>query len=296
MKKHILCIVLMTLILVIVLPQIAFAEPSDTLKDVYEALIADGSAFSRTQNVYRDSDDGSSLEAVLEDDSIIITSTERNEDSGVLESETWTFVREGDWLTVVLKPEESAYGGIAPMVLDAALAAHGVNPNLFAGALNAMPELRSRYYAVEESDTETKVRINIVGPYEIDLDALSKMPLTEEHLREQGWTPLGEDYDASDITFGKVWVRCFGNAEGVEISVLEYGELDELALESVISVVKVLQPQGWEAFVAGYTELKDADEADYVAMVEPDDDEELFIILRDDYSTAYFAIGQIDYS
>ena len=300
MKNTRLSIVLLALMLALVLmpagTRVACAEPSDALRAVYDAMLADGSSFSRTRNVIRDFDDGSSLEVVLEDNGISITETEWNEDSGVLESETWRFVQEGDWLTVTLGAEDNAYGGMASVVLDAVLSAQGVNPNLFIGALNAMPELRSQYYLVEEGETETKVSINIAAPCELDMEALSELALTEDHLRENGWTALTEDYDAPSIYFGKVQVRCFGNEDGVEISVLEYGGLDELALKAVVSAVRVLQPQGWETFISSYTELKDADGTDYVAMVDPEDDEELFIILRDGYSTAYFAIGTIDYT
>ena len=191
MKNTRLSIVLLALMLALVLmpagTRVACAEPSDALRAVYDAMLADGSSFSRTRNVIRDFDDGSSLEVVLEDNGISITETEWNEDSGVLESETWRFVQEGDWLTVTLGAEDNAYGGMASVVLDAVLSAQGVNPNLFIGALNAMPELRSQYYLVEEGETETKVSINIAAPCELDMEALSELALTEDHLRENGW-------------------------------------------------------------------------------------------------------------
>lgn len=300
MKKTILCIVVLVLVLGIVLAlvlakaRIAPAEPSDNLKAVYDALVAEGSAFSRTQNVIRDFNDGSSLEAVLEHNGITITETNRSRN---IESESWVFIQEGDWLTASLEADEDPYGGKAPYILDAAISAEGVNSNLFFGYLNAFPDLWNKYYLVEESDAGARVSINIAGPFEIDMEKLSELPLTEEYLRGEGWEPLGEDYISPNIAFGKVEVLCFGNADGVEISVMEYGGLDDLALEAVVSTVKVLQPKGWEDFIANYMELKDADKDGYIAMLNPDEAaaEELLVLWRDGYSTAYFAIGQIDY-
>ena len=299
-KKTILCIVVLVLVLGIVLAlvlakvRIAPAEPSDNLKAVYDALVAEGSAFSRNQNVIRDFNDGSSLEAVLDNNGITITETNTSMD---IESESWAFIQEGDWLTVSLEADEDPYGGKAGLIWDAAISAQGVNSTLFTGYLNAFPDLGSKYYIVEESDAGARVSINIAGPYEIDMEKLSEPPLTEEYLRGEGWEPLGEDYDAPSIAFGKVEVACFGNAGGVEISVMEYGGLDELALDAVVSTVKVLQPKGWVNFIANYTELKDAGENGYIAMLNPDEatTEDLFVLWRDGYSTAYFSIGQIDY-
>ena len=69
-----------------------------------------------------------------------------------------------------------------------------------------------------------------------------------------------------------------------------------MALKGVISTVSVLQPAGWEDFVASYTELKDAQDVNYTARVnlegaaltEVDNHPE------DGYSYAFFTIGPVE--
>ena len=287
MKKNTLRIVLLVLTLALTFSQITLAEPSDALKSVYDALV-NGSTFRNTQAVYAENGD-ETYEASLEGNAITFTVTGKDGDA-----QSWTFVQEGDWLTAPLGAEEDNVRGKAYMLLGAAVSAQGVNTTLFLGYINALQELQSKYLTYDESDGEKKIRINIVGPYEYDMDVMNELALSEEHLREEGWAPLGEDYEAPSSLFGKVKVDCIGNADGLAISVMEYGELDELALKAAVSVASVLQPRGWEDFVASYTELKDADEAGYTAMLNPDkaSSEDLMVFFKEGYSSAYFFIGQ----
>ena len=298
MKKTAFCIALLALALVLLVSRIiltgtAQSEPSDTLKVVYNTLV-NSRAYRSAQAVYADGDDKWSFEASLEDNSIIFTKIYTNEDPI-----SWVFVQDGDWLTAPYGSEEESSRGCAAMLLAAAVSAQGLNEDLFFGYINALTDLQGKYY--KESETENKVSVNIVGPYAIEMDVLDSLFPNEEALREQGWTPLREDYDYFDTSFGKIELKCFGHADGVEISVLEYGNLDDLALQSLISAVKVLQPRGWEDFAASYTELKDADEADYTARVNLDDAaiasmEDFFVFQREGYSSAYFSFGQIEWT
>lgn len=287
MKKNALRIALLDLILALILSQIALAEPSDTLKSVYEALV-NGSAFRKTQAVYAENGE-ETYEASLEENAITFTVTGKDGDS-----QSWTFVQEGDWLTAPLGDEDDNVRGKAHMLLGAAVSAQGVNADLFFGYINAQPELQSKVRTYDESEGEKIIRINIVGPYEYDLDAMNELALSEEYLRGEGWLPLGEEYEAPSSLFGKVEIICFGNADGLAISVMEYGELDDLAVKAVVSAASVLRPRGWEDFVASYTELKDADEEGFTAILNPDaaSSEDLFVRFKDGYSSAYFFIGQ----
>ena len=287
MKKNTLRIALLGLILALTLSQIALAESSDALESVYEALVQDSVSYNTPAVLVEYT--GGTIEAMLVDNAIIITET--NEGSPTL---SWTFAREGDWVTASMGPDEDEGRIMAYWLLNTAISAQGVNTTLFLGYINALQELQSKYLTYDEADGEKKVSVNIVGPYEYDLDAMSELALSEEYLRKEGWASLGEDYEASSSLFGKVKVDCIGNADGLAISVMEYGGLDELALKAAVSVASVLQPRGWEDFVASYTELKDADEADYTAMLNPDkaSSEDLLVFFKEGYSSAYFFIGQ----
>lgn len=296
MKKTAFSIALLALALVLLVSRIVLAGtaqtgPSDTLKAVYNTLV-NGRSYRNTQAVYVDGDDGSSFEALLEEDSITFTKTYAGE-----EPISWVFVQDGDWLTAPFGSAEESSQGCAYMLLEAAVSAQGVNSDLFFGYINAMTELQSQY--CDESETENRVSVNIAGPYEYDMDVMNTLALNEEALREQGWTPLGEDYDYFGVQFGKIDMRCFGHADGVEISVLEYGGLDELALQAVLCAARVMQPTGWEDFAASYTELKDADEDGFTARVNLDEAdiaamEDEFVFQKEGYSSAYFSIGKIE--
>ena len=278
------------IVIALTLSLFALAEPSAALKSIYEAL-TDASATYNTPTVLIEYT-GGTIEATLTDDAIILTETKENE-----APLSWTFMQEGDWVTASMGPNEDEGRTMAYWLLNTAISVQGVNRTLFIGYINAVRELQSQYLTYDESEGEKKVSVNIVGPYEYDLDAMDTLVLSEAFLREEGWTPLGEEFDAPGIIFGKVKVDCIGNADGAAISVMEYGELDELAFKAVLSVASVLQPRGWEDFVANYTELKDADEAGFTAMIDPDEaaTEDLFIYYKEGYTSACFTIGEIDF-
>lgn len=66
-----------------------------------------------------------------------------------------------------------------------------------------------------------------------------------------------------------------------------------MAFQAIVSFVKVLQPKGWENFVAVYTELKDAETADFTAKVNLDEAglEDAWMNYREGYGFANFIIG-----
>ena len=132
-----------------------------------------------------------------------------------------------------------------------------------------------------------------MSPYEYDLEEMNGMVITEAYVRDGGRGPLGPDYFTGTIIYGKVSVEYIGNEDGAEFTVKEYGGLDDLALQGIISTVSVLQPKGWEDFVASYTELKDARESNYTAQVNLKGDSLLEVDSRPEegYSYAFFTVG-----
>lgn len=107
------------------------------------------------------------------------------------------------------------------MLLGAAVSAQGVNVDLFFGYINALQALQSKVWTYDESEGEKNIRVNIVELYEYDMDAMDTLALSEKYLREEGWASPGEDHKVPDSIFGKVQVDCFGNADGLAISVME---------------------------------------------------------------------------
>ena len=269
------------------LSQTALAEPSERLKAFYSALV-DGWEFQNEEGTCAEYGDGF-LQVELTDSAIVITETL---DEG--EPLTWTFVQEGDWLTAPLGPDEDEGRSIAYWLLNDAISAQGVKTDLFLGYINALSELQGKYLTYDESDGEKKVSVNIAGPYEYDLDAMEGLAISEAYLLEEGWKPLlGEDYEMISLSYGKVKVFGIATKDGVYVTISEYGGLDDLAFQAIVSFVKVLQPKGWENFIAEYTELKDAETADFTAKVNLDEAgmEDTWMKYKEGYGFANFIIG-----
>lgn len=290
MKKSTLRIVLMALaITLILLSQTAFAEPSDTLKAAYNALV-EGWEILNEGGTSAEYGDGF-LKAELTDNAIVITEAVEGG-----EPLTWTFVQEGNWATASLGSDEGEGRSIAYLLLNKVAAAQGVKTDLFIGYINAIPELQDHYRIIDEREGEKTISINIVGPYEYDLEVMDTLAISEEYLLKGGWKPLGEDYKMIDLTYGKVKVFGTATKDSVYVTISEYGGLDDLAFQTIVSFVKVLQPKGWENFIAEYTELKDAEAADFTAKVNLDEAgmEDTWMKYQEGYGFANFIIGHMD--
>ena len=68
---------------------------------------------------------------------------------------------------------------------------------------------------------------------------------------------------------GKVFMLANGNVDDLKILVGEYDELDDLAYQSLMNVVKVLQPKGWKTFASEYKELTDVQTDAYTVKLNP---------------------------
>ena len=268
MKKTFVTVLILALTLA--LCQTALAEPSNTLQSVYDALVAEGSDFSKAQALYAEYYEGVTLEAALEDNSITVTLDSKNE---YVESGAWTFTLEDDTLTTTLIGWDFYGYSMANSIMSAAVTAQGVNSSLFNGYISALgltgetnPWLT---YEDDEAAGTTTIAINIVGPYE--LNGLDDMVMTEGVLSWQDHAPLDEEDISRVVNFGKITLLVNGNAENAMFLVMEYGELDDLALQTILLAAKTLQPSGWEDFVAGYTALENAATDAYTVTVNADE-------------------------
>ena len=52
----------------------------------------------------------------------------------------------------------------------------------------------------------------------------------------------------------------------------EYEGLDDVAYQSIMNVVKLRQPKGWESFVENYTERESVETDEYTVTIDPDED------------------------
>ena len=265
MKKIISLFLILAVALLAV--QAAAAEKADPMEGVYEALTAEGSAYSESKAVSREYYPDIKYEEKLEGDRFTITVSGSGEYDG-----SWVFVREGDYLVMTTKEDDFYAGVIALNVLWAAGDYYGANHvllNAYVSGLEALG-MDNPYFKREIDDASgtMKISIRISGPY--DMPELDSMVLTGDVLNLYGFEPLSETITSHVANMGKVSAIINGNREDTTFLIMEYGELDDIALQDLVNLVGYLQPAGWEAFTAGYTELKDAEEAEYTVTTNVD--------------------------
>ena len=265
MKKMLKKLALLTLTLALVLPQTAFAESSDALQAVYETMMADGSSFNQAKNMYAQYYEGVSLDAALEENSIVITLDSTNEN---VKAGSWAFTQEGSDLTAVFAAEDYYGSSMAMTVFQAVAASRGVNSSLLNGYIAGLGA-ENPYFTMDtdENAKTTKYSIHLNASY--DFEGLDQMIMTEETVFF--FDALKEDYISRGGNYGKVILVMNGNVHSLTMLVCEYGELDEVAYQDIINAVSASKPDGWETFVAEYTELKDAQAEGYSVVLNADD-------------------------
>ena len=288
MEKMLKRLALLTLALALVMTQAAFAEPSETLQAVYDAMMAEGSSFNQSKDTYAQYFEGVSLDAALEDSSIVITLTSANE---YVESGAWTFTQEGDTLTLTAGAEDYYAISMVMNVFQAVAASHGVNSSLLNGYVIGLgPE--NPYYTVETDESAGTSKYSILLNATYDFEGLDQMIMTEETVFF--FDKLGEDYISRGGNLGKVIMVMNGNVHSLKILVCEYGELDGVAYQDIINAVSAAKPDGWETFVAEYTELKNVETDAYSVVLNANDDQvgEIIEERYEGYSYAIVRIGQ----
>ena len=265
MRKMLKTLALLTLALALALMNLACAEPSAALKGVYDALLAENSLYSQTKAVYAQYYPDAVFEETLRDDgfTIAVTGSEYMEGS-------WTFTLDGDALTTTLSSDDFTGQTMAIYVVNAVGSYLGMNTDLINSYANGLAILgieSDNYSVTEDAASGTiAIRINIAGPW--DMKELDEMTLNEASLF---FDPLGEDFVSNAGSIGKLRVIANGTAKDVTILLGEYGGLDDLALQSIVNVVRILKPEGWEDFVANYTRLEAVETDGYTVSLDVDD-------------------------
>lgn len=255
MKKIAKTILLLTLALALLIPA-AWAEPDAAIKGIYDALLAEGSDYSRAKAITVEYSPETKYEEKLENDGFTITVTGDEYSSG-----NWRFMRDGDALTTTIS-SDGMQSVMVIYVVKAVADYLGMNGSLTMGYVNglSMLDLSSDDFAMTPDETAgtTDVRINIAGPWA--MKELDQMVIDDRSLF---YGALTEEFASMAANIGKVMMIANGTADDVTILLGEHGELDDVALKSLINVVGILQPKGWEDFSANYTRLADAQAGGY---------------------------------
>ena len=290
MSKTMRLIILLMLALSLALTQTAFAEDTDLLKGIFDVLTGADSSYSETKELYSQYFEGIGFTETLEENSITLAITGNDYMNG-----SWTFVREGDYLTLTVDDSDFNGAGMASYVLQAVGAYYGMNGVLLNAYVNGLSVvgIESPFFRTENDDETltTKFSIYIAGPY--DMKELDEMEPTDEILNVYGYEPLGDHYGSSMFNLGKISMAINGSSEGARILLLEYGGLDDLALRSLKTVVGYMKPAGWETFNAEYTELKEAETEVYSVRLNADRETvaKIYPESFEGYSNAVIRIG-----
>ena len=185
---------------------------------------------------------------------------------------SWTFTRDGDYLTTTVGAEDISGVLIAYDVVEAVGACCGMDTHLIMGYVNGLSKLdiESENFEIvdDEATGNTTYRINIAGLW--DMKGLDDMKIDEaslsfyDSLKDTSISSFGSN-------IGKVMMVANRSDDGLTLLVGEYGGLDELAYQSVVNIVSTFQPDGWEDFAANYTELADVETEGYSVSLNVDD-------------------------
>ena len=243
--------------------------PSETLKGIYDALIAPDSDYSENKVLMTDFYPELEYSETLGIDRITIT-FKANGNVNFTDG-SWEFVQDGDRVTAVIA--DGDHTGVMYMIYVAnAIGSYfGMEPTLVSGYLNGLSVLgaESDNFSTtrDEAAGTTTYSLNMAGPW--DMKELDQMVLTEAVLDAE---PLDENYTSQGGNVGKLMYLANGNVSSYTALLAEYGELDDAAYQSIVNLVTLRKPTGWEAFLADFTELKDLETDDYSVKLDPDDE------------------------
>lgn len=282
MKKTIKSAALISLLMLLFV-QAACAEPSEILQGIFDALTAKDSSYSQTKVLYAEYMPEAKFEEELTDDSIIITISGIEGMDG-----TRTFVQDGDYLKTTLASGDFYGAMLATEIMHAVGAYYEMNTRLLTGYINGLDTngLENKYFISTPDEKGENIEISIYIAKAYDMKELDEIVLNEATL---SFAPLTRDYNSMAAAAGKIRMIANGTTDFVTILVGEYGELDDLAYQSIINIVKALKPQGWETFETDYPKLADA-ELPYCTVTLNPDESVVSDIIYDDHECMSFAL------
>lgn len=267
---------------------------SDTLQGIYEALVAPESDYSENKALMTEFYPELEYSETLGTDRITITFKANGNE--YYTDGSWEFVQDGDRVTAVIA--DGDYTGVMYViyVADAIGSYFGMEPALVSGYLNGLSVLgaESDNFSMTKDETAgtTTYSLNIAGPWA--MKELDQMVLTEAVLDAE---PLDENYTSQGGSVGKMQYLANGSVDSYTVLFAEYGELDDVAYQSIVNLVTLRKPTGWEAFLNDFTDLKYLETDDYIVNLDPDDDAiaEIMGERNDKFSYALVRFGAEEY-
>ena len=243
-------------------------ENIDTLKGIYELLISPDSNYSKNKAIYAEYYPELEYSETLGPDRITIALKANGNE--YLSDGSWDFVQDGDRLTCTIADDDLAGIMYVLYVANAIGSYYGMEPALVSGYLNGVSvlEIENDNFSMtrDEAAGTTLYSLNIAGPWE--MKELDRMVLTEAVLDEE---QLDENDSFRAGNVGKLMYLTSGNVSRYTVLIAEYGGLDDLAYQSIVNLVTLRKPVGYESFLADFTELKALETDDLNVVLDPDD-------------------------
>ncbi len=261
MKAMLRKLTLMSLVLAMLLAQAAFAEQNEIVKGVFDALLAEGSDYQQSKAASMEWYPEIKFEETLADDSFTLAVSGSEYMDG-----SWTFTLDGDYFTSTFPADDYNGFGMAQVVLLAVGEYYRMNTSLLTGYIAGLGNmgLENKYFIMEDDEAAGTRTMKIYAAGAYDMAELDQMVINETALP---FGPLTADYNSMSANSGKIMMVVNGSMNYATILLGEYGGLDDLAYQSIMNAMNILQPRGWEGFAANYTELRDAETDQYTVTV-----------------------------
>lgn len=176
---------------------------------------------------------------------------------------SWDFVLEDDYLTFTPKGNEDIGVAYFTYLMYAAFDYLGMDSDLAMGYIEGMSakDKESKYYTIEKDAEGNPAKYKIYAGGAYDMPELEEFYLDEDTL--MGVSALTADFSNGVTGAWKFRLYYTGTQNSADIYIGEHDALTELAYKSLMETVKVLQPLGYEDFVANYKELSEASTETY---------------------------------
>ena len=221
-------------------------KKADIMSGVYEKLLANAD-YAQWKSGFT----ATTFEESLNGDTITVKATGEEGVNG-----EFAFTLDGDYIVATAEEGDYSTYSLLMDIKGAVADYYGMNSSLMSGYLAGLARAgkENTFFMTESADGKTTYKLYAASAW--NMEGLDEMFVDEAALEYTD--PLTEDFISSYINCGKISLAAFGSKTDLTLIVGEYGENTDLTLKSLQNAVAKLQPNGYEAFAADYTELKEA--------------------------------------
>lgn len=265
------------------------------LKDVYDALLSEDSSYMKNTKLYREYYPELGYDVKLGEDRITISFKANGNE--YFKDGSWDFILDGGYLSIVIGEDDLSGYVYVMQVADAIAMALGMDRDLAIGYLNGVGvlDIESDVFIMTEDEEAktTTVKLSVSSPWK--MKELDSMVINEKVIDDE---PLDDSSVSQAVNIGKISMKADGSVSHYTALFAEYGKLDQLVYDSILNVVKVRKPAGWENFVSDFTSLKDLEKEGYKVVLNPDDEivEEMMEERGKNYKYVLVEFGSDDYT